>query len=187
MIDPITNHARDQMKKAIEVTRTDLSSIRSGRATPVLVENIVVSVYGGSQKLKIMELATITTMDAKSIVIAPFDSSITAEIERGLLEANTGFTPVVDGEIIRISLPPLSEERRQEYIKLARTKLEGGRIMVRQVRAEAMKDLKKLEADAQISEDERKHGEKMIQELTDEMVAEIDALGEKKEEELLQV
>lgn len=187
MITSVTNHAREQMKKAIEVTRNDLSSIRSGRATPALVENIVVSVYGGTQKLKVMELATITTMEAKSIVIAPFDPSITSEIEHGLLEANTGLTPVVDGEVIRISLPPLSEERRQEYIKLARTKLEGGRIMVRQVRAGAMKDLKKLEAEGQISEDERKHGEKIIQELTDEMIAEIDTMGDKKEAELLQV
>lgn len=181
MIDPITNHARDQMKKAIEVTRNDLTSIRSGRATSALVENIVVSVYGGTQKLKIMELATITTMDAKTLVITPFDPSIIAEIERGLLEANAGFTPVVDREIIRISLPPLSEERRQEYIKLARAKLEGGRIMVRQVRAEAMKGLKDF------PEDERKHGEKIIQELTDEMIAEIDTMGERKEAELLQV
>src|SRR3990167_6458870 len=146
MIDPVTNQARDQMKKAIEVTHTDLSSIRSGRATSALVENIIISVYGGSQKLKVKELATITTMEAKTIVIAPFDPSIIAEIERGLQEANAGFTPVVDGEIIRITLPPLSEERRQEYIKLARTKLEAGRIMVRQVRAEAMKHLKKLES-----------------------------------------
>ncbi len=187
MIEPVTNQARDHMKKAIEVTRTDLSSIRSGRATPALVENIVVSVYGGSQKLKIMELATITTMDAKSIVIAPFDPSIISEIERGLQEANVGLTPVVDGEIIRITIPLLSEERRQEYIKLARTKLEGGRIMIRQIRHEAMKNLKKLEEEGTISEDERKHGEKVIQELTDEMIAEIDALGEKKEAELVQV
>lgn len=187
MIDPITNHAREQMKKAIEVTRTDISSIRSGRATPALVENIVVSVYGGTQKFKLMELATITTMDAKSLVIAPFDASVLIEIEKGLVAANTGLTPVIDGDIIRISLPPLSEERRQEYMKLARVKLEAGRIMVRQVRAEAMKDLKKLEADGQISEDERKHGEKVIQELTDEIIAEIDTLGERKEAELLQV
>lgn len=181
MIDPITNHARDQMKKAIEVTATDLTTIRSGRATPALVENIIVSVYDNTQKLKVMELATITTADAKTLIIAPFDPSIIAEIERGLIAANTGLTPVVDGEIIRISLPPLSEERRQEYMKLARTKLEGGRIMVRQVRAEAMKDLKDF------PEDERKHGEKVIQELTDEMIAEIDTMGERKEAELLQV
>jgi len=187
MIDALANRARDQMKKAIEVTRNDLSSIRSGRATPALVENIVVSVYGGSQKLTIRELATITTMDAKTLVIAPFDSSILAEIERGLLEANVGLTPVIDGEIIRMTIPPLSEEQRREYVKLAGAKLEAGRIMVRQVRHDAMRDLKKLEEEKHISQDERKHGEKIIQELTDEMIAEIDSLGERKEAELLQV
>lgn len=187
MIEPVTSHARDQMKKAIEVTRTDLSSIRSGRATPALVEHIVVSVYGGSQRLKLMELATITTTDAKTLVIAPYDPSIIAEIEKGIMEANVGLTPVVDGEIIRITIPLLSEERRQEYIKLARTKLEAGRIMIRQTRHEALKALKNLETESTISEDERKHGEKVIQELTDEMIAEIDTIGEKKEAELLQV
>lgn len=187
MIDALLSQTRDRMKKAFEVTQTDLSSVRSGRATPALVENIVISAYGGSQKLKVMEMATITTMDAKALVISPWDPSIITDIEKGILEANIGLTPVIDGEIIRISIPPLSEERRQEYIKLARAKLEAGRIMIRQIRHEAMRDLKKAEVEGDIREDERKHGEKKVQELTDEMIAEIDALGERKEQELLQV
>lgn len=187
MIDSVTNAAREKMKKSLDVTRTDLSSIRSGRATPALVEHIVIAAYGGSQHLKLMEMATISTMDAKTIVISPYDPSVTADIERGILEANTGLTPVVDKEIIRITIPPLSEERRQEYIKLARAKLEYGRIMVRQIRGEAMRDLKRLEEGKLISEDEQKHGERLVQELTDEMIAEIDTLGEKKEAELMQV
>lgn len=187
MIEPVTNQARDQMKKAIEITRNDISSIRSGRATPALVEHIVIAAYGGTQRLKMMELATITSMDAKTIVIAPFDPSIIGEIEKGILEANVGLTPVVDGEIVRIAIPPLSEERRQEYTKLARAKLEGGRIMIRQIRHEAMKHLKKLEDEGTVSQDQRKHGEKVVQELTDEMIAEIDTMGEKKEAELMQI
>lgn len=187
MIDPVLNVTRDRMKKAIEVTRNDLSSIRSGRATPALVEHIVVAVYGATQHLKMMELATITTMDAKTLVISPFDPSIITEIQRGIESANVGLTPVIDGEIIRISLPPLSEERRQEYIKLAKTKLEGGRIMVRQVRHESMKEFAKMETENTISEDEKALGEKKVQELTDEMIAEIDTIGDKKEAELLQV
>lgn len=187
MIDPLINSTRQRMKKAIEVTRTDLTSIRSGRATPALVENIVVAVYDGTQRLKLMELATITTTDAKSLVIAPYDPSVIAEIQRGLEAANTGLTPVVDGEIIRIALPPLSEERRQEYSKLARIKLEAGRVMLRQIRHDAMKDISKMETSGDISEDEKIFGEKKIQELTDEMVAEIDAIGQKKEAELMQV
>lgn len=187
MIDTILSQARDQMKKAVEVTRTDLATIHSGRATPALVENHIISVYDGSQRLRLMELATITTADARTLIIAPFDPSIIQEIERGILELNVGLTPVVDGEIIRITIPAFSEERRQEYIKLARTKLEGGRIMIRQARGDAMRNLKRSEDAGEISEDERKHGERMVQELTDEMIAEIDGLGERKEAELLQV
>ena len=187
MIDQLLNQTRDKMKKAIDVTRADIASIRSGRATPALVENIVVSAYGGSQKMRVLEMATITSTDAKTLVISPFDPSTLAEIEKGILEANVGLSPVVDGEIIRIVIPPLSQERRQEYIKLARIKLEAGRIMIRQVRHESMKTLSNLENESKISEDEGKTGEKVTQELTDEMIAEIDTLGDRKEAELMQV
>jgi ribosome recycling factor len=187
MIDSILSFTRDHMKKALEVTNQDISGIRSGRATPMLVENIVIAAYGGSQHLKVMEMATITTMDAKTIVIAPYDPSVIAEIEKGITDANRGLSPVVDGELIRITIPPLSEERRQEYIKLEKTKLEAGRVMIRQIRHEAMRELKK-EADAKtISEDQQKHAERLVQEMTDEIIAEIDTIGEKKEAELLQV
>lgn len=187
MIEPILSQTRDHMKKAVGVTQQDLSSIRSGRATPALVETIVIPAYGGAQRLKLMEMATITTMDAKTIVISPYDPSQIADIEKGIFEANTGLTPVIDGEIIRITIPALSEERRKEYIKLAKAKLEAGRIMIRQIRADAMRDLKRLEEENSISEDDRQHAEKRVQELTDEMIAEIDGLGERKEAELMQV
>lgn len=187
MIDTLQNQTRDRMKKVLEITSTDLQSVRSGRASPALVENIIIPAYEGSQRLKIMELATITTMDAKTIVIAPYDPSIIREIEKGIMEAKNGLTPVIDGDIIRISIPPLSEERRQEYLKLAGAKIEGGRIMIRQVRQDAMHQVKKQLAEKQISEDDRRHGEKKIQELTDELIAELDGLLERKEKELMQV
>lgn len=187
MIEPIVAGVRDRMRKAIEVTSQDLTTIRSGRATPALVENISIQAYGGTQRLKVMELATITTLDAKTIVIAPYDPSIIGELEKGILEANAGITPVIDGEVIRISIPSLTEERRQEYIKLAKTKLEAGKIMVRQVRQDGMHALKKSEGDKEISEDQRKLGEKKVQELTDEMIAELESIGERKEAELMQV
>ena len=187
MLDPLLNQTRERMRKAFEITQNDLTSIRSGRATPALVEHIVISAYGGTQKLKVLELATISTIDAKTLVISPYDPSIIGEIEKGIQEANAGLTPVIDGELIRITIPPLSEERRQEYLKLARAKLEFGKVMIRQVRQDGMKDLKKLEDEKTITEDQLKHGEKMVQELTDEMVAEIDSLGDRKEQELLQV
>lgn len=187
MTDTLLNQTRDRMKKALEVTKTDLSSIRSGRATSALVDHIVIPAYGSSQKLKIMELSTITTMDTKTIVIAPYDPSIIREIEKGIMEAKNGLTPVIDGDIIRITIPPLSEERRQEYLKLAGAKIEGGRIMIRQIRQDAMHQVKKLLGGKQISEDDKKHAEKQIQELTDEIIADLDGLLERKEQELMQV
>lgn len=187
MIDQLLNQARENMRKAVTIAQQDLASIRSGRATPALVENIMVSAYEGTQHLRVMEMATITTQDAKTIVISPFDPSAIRDIERAIMEANVGLNPVVDGEIIRIAIPPLSEERRGEYVKLARTKLEAGRVMIRQIRHEAMKSLVRQEAEKEISQDERTLGEKRVQELTDEMIADIDAIGERKEAELMQV
>ena len=186
-MEELLEKIRDGMRKATEVIRNDISTIRSGRATPLLVSHLVVTVYGGSQRLKMEELATITTQDAKTLVVAPFDPSIIGEIEKGILEANTGLTPVVDGDILRISIPALSEERRKEFVKLLKAKIEAGRVMVRQVRHEGMKDVKKLLDDKTITEDQKKHADKKIQEFTDETVAEVDSLGEKKETELLAV
>jgi len=186
-MERILQEVRDNMKKALLVVREDLGTVRSGRASPALVSHLVISVYGNTQKLKLEELATIITQDVKTLVIAPFDPSIIADIEKGILEANIGFTPVVDGDIIRMSIPSLSEERRREYLKLARVKLEGGRVMVRQIRHEGMRDLKNLLEENLISEDQKKHAEKKIQEITDEMIADIDSLGEKKEAELMQL
>ncbi len=176
-----------QMQKALEIIRADLGSIRTGRATPALIENVVVTVYGGTQKLKIMELGTIAASDSKNIVITPFDPSIIEEINKGIQTANVGLTPVLDGEVIRISIPPLSEERRQEYIKLAKQKLETGRVMIRQIRHEIMSEIKRSFEAKEISEDDRRRQEEELQELTDRMVAEIDELGRKKEEELVQI
>lgn len=187
MIDALLTACRDHMKKALEVTSVDLGGIRSGRATPALVEHIIVSAYGDTQKLKLMEMATITVQDAKSILIAPYDPSQVSEIAKGIQEAHTGLMPVVDGDVVRITIPPLSEERRREYIKLAHAKLEAGKVMMRQIRQDAMKDLKKIASDKKINEDDEKLGEKKIQEITDLMVKELDELGKRKEIELLQV
>lgn len=178
---------QQKMQKALEIIRQDLSTIRTGRATPALIENVTISVYGGTQRLKMMELGTITAGDPRTLAITPFDSSIIEEINRGLFEANLGLTPVVDGQIIRLTIPPLSEERRQEYLKLAKQKIEAGRIMIRQIRHEMMSNLKRKFEEKQISEDDRRRSEKDLQEITDKIIAEIDDLGKRKEEELLRV
>lgn len=187
MIDTILSKAHDNMRKSIEVTKNDLQTVRSGRATPSLVEHIVITAYEGTQHLRLLEMATITTSDTRTIVISPFDPSTREDIIKSIQAVSSGLTPVSDGEIIRITIPAMSEEQRQEYLKLARVKLESGRIMVRQVRQDAMKELKRMKEEITIAEDQLKIGEKKIQELTDEMIAEIDNMGERKEQELLQI
>ena len=181
-MDPLVL-TKQQMQKVLEMLRSDLASVRTGRATPGLVEDIAVSVYGGSARMRIKELATITASDSQTLVISPFDNAILDEIQKGIMEANVGLTPSNDGQLIRISIPPLSAERRQDLIKLMHQKLENGKIMVRQVRHEAMGEMKKEE----LAEDAKSHLEKEIQKLTDDTNSGIDAMGKKKEEELLQI
>jgi len=181
------DQTRQKMVKALEVLHQDLATVRTGRATPSILENIVVACYGGTQKLKIMELCTIFAQDPQNLVLTPFDISIIGEIRNGILASGIGLNPQIDGEILRINIPPLTEERRQEMIKLVKQKVEGGRIMIRQIRHEGMSQIKKnFEAD-EISEDEKIQTEKNLQELTDEMIKEIEILGEEKEKELLQI
>lgn len=174
---------KQKIQKILEMIQGDLASVRTGRATPALIEDVVVSAYNGSTRMKVKELATITATDSQTLAIAPFDTSILGEIQKGILEANVGLTPSNDGAVIRISIPPLSAERRQELIKLMNQKLENGKIMVRQARHEAMADIKKQE----LAEDEKSRLEKEIQKISDEANAQIDAMGKKKEAELLQI
>lgn len=178
------NATSQNMQKVLEVIKSDLSTVRTGRAAPSLVENIQVSAYGGTTKLRILELAHITSSDPQTIVITPFDPTIIGEIQKGIMEASLGLNPVIDGPIIRISIPPLSEERRKELIHLVNQKLEGGKIQIRQARHDALSEIKK---NKDLSEDEISRIEKEIQKLTDDTILEIDSLGKRKEEELLQI
>ncbi len=185
MNSDLLDDIKQKMAKVLEVLRTDLVTVRTGKATPAIVENIVINAYGGTQRLKVLELATISITDPQTITITPFDQSIIGEIHKGILEANIGLTPSINADVIRIAIPPLSEERRQQLIHLMHQKLENGHVMARQVRHEAMNEIKKIQND--ISEDEVERLEKEIQRLTDEIIAEIDSLGKRKEEELLQI
>jgi len=178
---------RLQMQRVLDIIVGDIGSIRTGRATSSLIENLPVAVYGGAQKLKVLELATITTPDTQTIIVDPWDKSIIGEIRQGILVANIGMNPSIDGEIIRITLPPLTTEDREKYIKLLSTKLEGGRIMIRQVRGDAMHDIKKKFEEKELSEDEKFDAEKKVQAVTDEFVGKIDEAGERKKQELLRI
>lgn len=183
-MDPILQQTSSNMQKVLQLLHQDIATVRTGRASPALVENISVVVYGGSAKMKVMELATISTSDPQTLVITPFDASILDELQKGILEANIGFTPSSDGHVIRINIPALSQERREELIHLMKQKLENGKIMIRQARHDAMLDLKK---DEELSEDDFIRLEKEIQKVTDDFISKIDVLGKQKEEELLKI
>jgi ribosome recycling factor len=178
---------RSKMQKAVDVLLTDIASIRTGRATPALVENIVVPAYGGTQRLKVVELAGITASDPTQIVISPWDKSIIGDIRKGILEANIGMNPSIDGEVIRIVMPPLTTEDREKYIKLLSVKLETGKVTIRQIRGDEMHELKNKFEAKDITEDEKFGSEKKLQELTDEYIGKIEQAGEKKKAELLQI
>ncbi len=178
---------RSKMQQVLDLITSDIGSIRTGRATPFLVEGLTVAVYGGTQKLRIVELASIASPDPQTLVIDPWDKSIIGEIRQGILAANVGMNPMIDGEILRISFPPLTTEDREKYVKLLSTKLENGRIMIRQVRAEGMHEIKKKFEAKELSEDEKFGQEKRLQEITDEFIRKIDETGERKKQELLQI
>ncbi len=178
---------RSKMQLTLDVIASDIAGIRTGRATPSLVENIVCPAYGGTQRLKVMELATITAPDSAQIVINPWDKSIIGDIRKGILEANIGLNPSIDGEILRIVIPPMTTEDREKYVKLLSGKLENGKVAVRQVRADEMKNIKDGFEKKEITEDDKFGFEKKLQEITDEFIGMIDSIGEKKKAELLQI
>ena len=178
---------RSKMQSSLDAVASDIAGIRTGRATPALVENIMCPAYGGTQRLKVVELATITAPDPSQIIINPWDKSIIGDIRKGIMEANVGMNPSVDGEILRITMPPLTTEDREKYIKILSTKLESGKVVIRQVRGDEMHEIKKKFEAKEITEDEKFGNEKKLQEITDEFVGRIEQMGEKKKAELLQI
>jgi len=178
---------RTKMQQVVDLVVSDIASIRIGRATPSLVEDLSVLVYGGQQKLKIQELATISVLDPQTLEIEPWDKSIIGEIRQGILSSGIGLNPVISGEKIRINIPPLTTEDREKYLKLLSAKLESGRVMIRQIRAGFLKEIQKSFEEKEIGEDEKFSQEKRLQEITDEFIAKINEHGEKKKEELIQL
>ncbi|HVZ67598.1 MAG TPA: ribosome recycling factor [Patescibacteria group bacterium] len=184
-MDDVIAMVNARMQRAIDSLREEFGTIRTGKASPSLVENIVINAYGGTQPLKVLELATIHAQDNNTLVIAPFDRSILAEIEKGISSANVGLNPIVDGDILRINLPPLTEERRSEFVKMVKQKAEGGKVSLRQARHEGMADLKRKAENEGISEDEVDRFEKEIQKLMEDFTKKIDLISEEKEKELM--
>lgn len=173
------------LQLVIDSLKTDLASIRTGRAHAALVEDLPVAAYG--QKMKLKELAGISVPDPQLIVLEPWDKNVIPDIEKAVRESRLGLSPAVDEEIIRVPVPPLSEERRREFVKLVKEKVEEAREKVRRVRQEAIEEVRRQEKDKDISEDEKFRLQKEIQGQVDESNQEIEAIGKGKEEEILRI
>lgn len=182
MLKEILKEIENSMKKAIEATKRELAELRSGRANPKMVEGIRVSYYGTPTLLK--EIATIGVPEARMIVISPYDPSSAKEIEKAILQSELGITPVSDNKIIRLIVPPLSEERREELIKIVKKTIEEGKVSIRTVRRDGKEKIKNLEKDKKISEDDRFKSEDQLQKITDKYIKDIDNIFEEKEKEL---
>ena len=185
MVNEALKSIDDKMKASLKVFRADLATIRTGHATPALVEHIKVEYAGVPTPLN--QLAGISAPEAGLLVIQPWDKSCIGNIEKAILKSELGINPSSDGNIIRISIPPLSEERRQEMIKIVHRKMEERRVAIRSLRHEAMNDFKKMEKDKEISQDEHKRAQEQLQNITDVFIDEIDKVGKDKEQELLEV
>ena len=174
---------RVRMDKITALFMNDILSIRTGRATPGLIENVVVTVYGG-QKMKLIELGSIGVPDVRSLTFQPWDQTLIKEIANGIVAASIGMTPAVDGDIIRMNLPMLTVEQREDYIKLLGRKLEGARVMIRDARADFRNGLQRAKQEKTVSEDEFKRDEIELQKITDEFIKKLEELAGKKEIEI---
>ncbi len=178
----LIRQAEDSMKKAIDATKREFSELRTGRANPKMVEGMKVECYGSFMLLK--EVASISVPEARLITIHPWDPTIIPAIEKSILQSNLGLTPFNDGKIVRLSVPPLSEERREEMVKIVKKIAEEGRVSLRTIRKEHNEKIRTLEKDKKISEDDRFRTEAEIQKLTDKYIREVDQLLQDKEKEL---
>jgi ribosome recycling factor len=185
MVNEALKSIEEKMKTSINMFRTDLATIRTGHATPALVEHVKVEYAGVPMPLN--QLAGISAPEAGLLVIQPWDKNSLHEIEKAISKSELGLNPTNDGNIIRIAIPSLSEERRQELIKVVHRRIEERRITIRNLRHEALSELKQMEKDKEISQDEQKRAQDQLQKLTDFFISEVDKLGKSKELELMEV
>ncbi len=184
-LDDVLLDSDDKMSKSVEVLQKELSGLRTGKASPSLVEHVTVDYYGAATRLR--EIANIATPEARLLVISPYDPTSLGAIEKAILAANIGITPVSDGRVIRIPIPELSEERRKELTKVARRISEETRVAIRNVRRDANEQIKTLQKNGDITEDERDAGLAEIQKFTDDYIKKVDDLLAAKEKELMSV
>ncbi len=185
MINGTLRNIEEKMRTSIEVFKRELSTIRTGRATPALIEHIKVEYVGVPTPLN--QIAGISAPEARLLIVQPWDKGSLHDIEKAILKSELGLNPSSDGNVIRLNIPPLSEERRRELIKMVRRKIEERRIVIRNLRHEVMDGLKKLEKSKDVSQDEHKRALDQLQKLTDYFIAEAEQIGRDKEEELIKV
>jgi len=185
MIKDLLHETEDKMKKTIEALDADLRTIRTGRASPALVERVMVNYYDVPTPLE--QLATITAPEPQLLTIRPYDPASLKEIERAILASELGLTPNNDGKLIRLAIPRLTEERRAELIKIVHRRVEEARVSIRNIRREAMNDLRDFEKDKLVSEDEAERGREELQKLTDRYIEQVDEAGARKEKEIAEI
>ena len=185
MASQTLRNIEDKMEKTIEGLKKELSTIRTGRATPTLIEHIKVDYFGVLTPLN--QIASITVPDARLLVIQPWDKNSISNIQKAIMTSDLGLNPLSDGKVIRINVPPLSEERRNDLIKVVRRRVEERKVVVRNLRRDAMNELKELEKSKEISQDENKRALDQLQKLTDNSIIRVEQIGQDKEAELLQV
>jgi ribosome recycling factor len=185
MIDDVLKDAARRMDKSVEATRHEFTTIRTGRASAALLERINVSAYG--TKMPINQLATISVPEPRLLTITPFDKGVMRDIEKAIMESDLGLTPNNDGQLIRLPIPQLTEERRKELVKIVRQIAEDGKIAIRNVRRDADKHLKELKTNGGVGEDDERRAEERVQKLTDDHTSRIDDLLTRKEAEITEV
>ena len=185
MIDELLDDAEQRMAKSIESMRSELAKIRTGRASPALIDYLTVDYYGSATPLS--QVANISVQDARTLAVQPWEKSMVPLIEKAIMEANLGLNPVTAGEVIRIPLPPLTEERRREMVKVASAEGESGKVAVRNIRRDLNSDFKSLQNDKEITEDDERRAQDLSQKLTDRFVQQIDDIVKEKEAEILEV
>jgi ribosome recycling factor len=185
IIDEFIEDGRDRMAKSVEAIRHEFGSVRTGRASPALLDRIMVDYYGASTPLK--QLSTISTPEARLLSVQPYDKSSIKAIERAILESDVGLTPSNDGNVIRLSIPELTEERRRQLVKVVRHIAEEGRVAIRNIRRDVMHDLRELRDAGDAGSDEEHRAEAELQKVTDAKIAELDELLAHKEAEILEV
>ena len=181
----VLEQVEHKMDRAIDALRRELNTLRTGRATPALIENVSVDYYGVPTPLK--QIASISAPDARAIMVQPWDKQSLRDIEKSLMKSDMGFNPSNDGNMITVPVPPLNQERRQDMVRLLKQKLEEGKVSVRNVRREGLEQLRKLERDKSISQDENRRSQDQLQKTTDGHTKTIDQVGTAKETEILQV